>query len=173
MTLKELVKLGQVRPHVARHIEAQRRTAENLLGMHKRADGGWRQFGLATAAAVAAPLAIAGINKVISSVTDGLAKGKNFRAMMETTPELGEMDRVKVQKAFNTLQKFAPSLASDPSVAGTWVRRTADYDMIDHKSVSELIKAEKDLSQTRSGFLPELGSPGITLASYAYPKPRD
>ena len=124
-------------------------------GMQKRAAGlgPWSQFAVATGAAIAAPLAIAGINKVIGSVQESIGHGRRFSSMMQANPDLKDLDRVKVQRAFNTINRFAPSLASDPTVAGTFVKRTADYDMIDHKTIGELARAEKDLSGISRGPL--------------------
>jgi len=156
MTLADLEKRGSVRPHIAAHIRSQQAMLERMMVKHagrqrrefgKRAAVDWGTFLATVGAGVAVPLAIEGINKGVSAVRGAVSKGSNFRGMMEANPELKQLDRNKVQRAFNTLHRFNPDMSGDPLVAGTFVKRVADYDMIDHKTVGELASARKSLVQ--------------------------
>jgi hypothetical protein len=139
--------------------------------LQKYAELNWKHFALASGAAIAVPMAVSGINKGVKAAYLGVTKGRDFNSMVEANPELKQMDRVRVQMAFNTLRRFAPDLSKDPLVAGTWVKRTADYDMIDHKSVGELISANRALeSSDPVEFNPAIGS--MLLAAKKGPSPK-
>jgi hypothetical protein len=169
MTLQQMVDQGLIRPHIAEHIQKQAAAARRCVSvgqpsMEKTAgDISWKHFALATAASAAVPAVIAGVQKGGQALYLGATKSRDFNGMIEANPELKHLDRVKVQRAFNTLRRFAPEMSADPLVAGTWVKRTAEYDMIDHKSVGELINASKSLRAPGGEFSPAVGS--ILLAS--------
>jgi len=98
---------------------------------------------------VAGPAAQAGVHAVDTAVQEAM-KRHRFNKMVEAHPELaddGQYDNTMVQRAWNTMHRFAPEMAADPLVAGTFVKRVSDAELIDHKTVSELIKARKDMSR--------------------------
>lgn len=138
----------------------------------KKADINWKHFALAAGASAALPLAVMGINKGVKSAYLGITKSRDFNEMLHANPDIREMDRVRVQRAFNTLRRFAPTMSQDPLVAGTWVKRSADYDMIDHKSIGELINAQRSVEKEGPVELnPAVGS--MLIASKAGPSLED
>lgn len=99
--------------------------------------------GALTAGGIGAAMAgSAGVHG-IDSLVQAVKKGKRYKDMMVANPELAHYDSGEVQAAFETLNKFNPELASDPLVAGTFVRRAADADAIDHRTVGELANTRK------------------------------
>ena len=94
-------------------------------------------------AAMAGSMGVHGIDRFVQAVK----KGKDYKDMMEANPELAHYDDDELQAAFNTLHKFNPELASDPLVAGTFVRRVADADAIDHRTVGELARTRKEMGR--------------------------
>ena len=94
-------------------------------------------------AAMAGSAGVHGIDRLVQAVK----KGHQYKKMMEANPELSHYDSSEVQQAFNTLHKFNPELAGDPLVAGTFVRRVADADAIDHRTVGDLVKTRKDMGR--------------------------
>lgn len=78
-------------------------------------------IGVAIATGIAYNLAGDAYNKV----RHGLTKSRSFKNMMSETPDLKDLDKKMVQKAFNTLHTFNPEYAADPLVAGQFVQRMA------------------------------------------------
>ena len=67
-----------------------------------------------------------GIGDAYHAIKDKFDKPAEYKAMLDAHPELQEIskqDAGKVQMAFNSLRHLAPSLASDPLVAGSFVRQ--------------------------------------------------
>jgi hypothetical protein len=94
-------------------------------------------------AAMAGSMGVHGVDRFVQAVK----KGKDYKDMMEANPELARYDDGELQAAFNTLHKFNPELAGDPLVAGTFVRRVADADAIDHRTVGELARTRKEMGR--------------------------
>jgi len=94
-------------------------------------------------AAMLGSLGVHGVDRFVQAVK----KGKDYKDMMEANPELEHYDPQELQDAFNTLHKFNPELAGDPLVAGTFVRRVADADAIDHRTVGELARTRKEMGR--------------------------
>jgi len=106
--------------------------------------------GALTAGGVAAGAAAqAGVNAADVVVQEAMKKHR-FKKMVEVHPELADADQydgTMVNRAWNTMHRFAPEMAADPLVAGTFVKRVSDAELIDHKTVSELIRARKDMGR--------------------------
>lgn len=79
-----------------------------------------------TAALPAAGVAAAGVAGAagFNVLRSRLAKGRAFKQMVETHPELKKQDAKAVQRTFNTIYNLNPQLAKDPLVAGGFVRRS-------------------------------------------------
>ena len=76
--------------------------------------------------------------------------------MFSEYPELGD-EREKATKFFNMMARFAPVLASDPVIAGTWVKGTMDRDVVDPTSIKALIDAQKEWEGVRAMKSPLIG----------------
>lgn len=83
----------------------------------------------------------------LGAAKDAVSKSRGFKSMVEGNPDLNKMDRNKVQTYYNTLHRFNPEMASDPFVAGAWVRKIKEYDYVDPKTVGDLIQARGRLAK--------------------------
>jgi len=85
--------------------------------------------------------AMAGSESLINAASSTISRSRGYQGMMENNPELGKMDQKRVSAAFKTLHRFNPEMASDPYVAGGWVKRVTDYDYVDPKTIGDLVAA--------------------------------
>lgn len=117
-----------------------------FLNFEKQA--GWGEF--AGQAAVTAGLIGVGhiADEVYSRVNSAVGRAHGFKLMMEYNPELAKEDRNKIQTLYNTLHNVSPSLARDPLVANSWVKRMMYQDeYVDPKILSDLATAEQRMGQ--------------------------
>lgn len=98
----------------------------------------------------------------VGAAKGSIQKSVNYKKMIEENPDLREADPNVTQKAFNTLHKFNPDYASDPMVAGTFVKNVVDQERIDIGTVNSLVQARKNLAD-RSGPTDLLG-PATAIA---------
>jgi len=77
------------------------------------------------AAAMGIAYSLAG--DMYDSLKRGITKSRDYRVMLEENPDLKSKPAKDVQKAFAVLHRFNPDFASDPTVAGAFVRRQADF----------------------------------------------
>lgn len=105
-------------------------------GREKRAFGMSNRFGGAFGSALAqgagatlAATAVAGASVAASKLWGAATKQRNFRSMMEANPDLQEYhdrDPKSFNNMFSSLTRFNGEFASDPVVAGTYMRRMAE-----------------------------------------------
>lgn len=88
------------------------------------------------------------------AVRRGISKSRNYRTMLRENPDLKQLPATNVQKAFSTLHRFNPEFASDPTVAGSFVRRQAQYPEFDPNQLANLIGARKNLTDIRKLPIP-------------------
>ena len=75
------------------------------------------------------------------------SKNALFDTILETNPKLRQEDPLLVRKYYETMYKFAPSLADDPNAAGAFILQSLHYEDIGgppQQTVSNLVKLEKD-----------------------------
>lgn len=92
--------------------------------------------------------AVAG-SRVLEDVKHGLMKSRRYKMMMDENPHLKRFPSRSVQKAFETLHRFNPEYASDPNVAGTFVRNAVEQDRIDVANVNALVSGRSGLVHAR------------------------
>ena len=63
----------------------------------------------------------AGLYKGFEALRSRLTKSRDFKAMLQATPDLREYDAGQTQMVYNSLRSLAPSLARDPLIAGSFV----------------------------------------------------
>lgn len=83
----------------------------------------------------------AGVGGIIKHRKDKELKGQiqeSYGKMMKEYPKLQEKDRGKVSRHFGVLARYAPSLAADPMVAGSWVQSSVDMNFIDPDAIRRL-----------------------------------
>jgi hypothetical protein len=111
-----------------------------------------RRFGNAAggvAAMAATGIAYSLAGDMYDAVRRGISKSRNYRVMMRENPDLKDMPAKNVQKAFSTLHRFNPEFAGDPTVAGSFVRRQAQFPEFDTNQLANLVGARKNLSDLK------------------------
>lgn len=107
---------------------------------------GWQQAGTAMAIGAGMQLAMSAAGDIYGSIKGSIDKGRNYKKMLDDNPDLGKQQvATQVQKAFSTLHKFNPQYASDPTVAGEFVRNTLDMERVDLNQVNALTQARKNI----------------------------
>lgn len=142
------------------------------LGVGARAAGkGALALGGAVGAAAAGGIALALAGDLYDAAKRGITKGRDYKAMMQANPQLKTLPAQSVQKAFSVLHRFNPDFASDPTVAGAWVKARAtlnvDEQYGDITTLKSLVDSRKSLADTRklSPFKIEKekkGPPGVS-----------
>jgi uncharacterized membrane protein YgcG len=90
--------------------------------------------------------------------------------MFNETPALANLDPQKVTRHFDVLARYAPSLASDPTVAGAWVKGTVQMGHIDATAVERLGATQALIDRHHEGralFQPGHFHTGVALARAA------
>ena len=118
----------------------QERHAANVDALDKQAQGGlfsqvWEhplgRAALTSAGIAAAGAAAKGVGDAASKAFSGLKSdmtwGKDYGALLESNPRLKDMDAPTVQRAFHTVRKLMPDIASDPITAGPVVNQLVSY----------------------------------------------
>ena len=96
------------------------------------------------------------LNKIVEKADDHKQESlkiNGYRAMLDSHPNLRMEDQETVQNTFNTLAKFAPSLAADPYAAGGYVKRILQFDPetgSDYNVIKTLVDLEKNHQQAKS-----------------------
>lgn len=110
----------------------------------------------AVGGAVAGGIAFSLAGDMYDALKRGITKGRNYRTMMRENPDLADLPARNVQRTFSTLHRFNPEFASDPMVAGSYVRRQAQYAEFDPKGLTDLVNSRKNIGDARR--LPQVPS---------------
>lgn len=105
-------------------------------------------------ATVATGIAYSLAGDMFDALKRGITKSRNYKAMLNANPDLKELPAQDVQKAFSALHRFNPDFASEPTVAGSFVRRSATLQEFDPKMLTELVGARKNLSDLKKLPMP-------------------
>jgi len=95
---------------------------------------------------------------------------ESYKKMYDETPALNMMDKTKVDRHFGVLARYAPSLAADPTIAGTWVANTVRMGQVDADLVSKLSTTQSLIDRHHEGkslFPPGHFAAGMTMANAA------
>lgn len=126
----------------------------------------------AVGGAVAGGIAFSLAGDMYDSLKRGITKGRNYRAMMQENPDLADLPAKNVQRSFATLHRFNPEFSSDPTVAGSFVRRQAAFaeEGVEPRQLSDLVNARKSIGDARRlpqvPQMPQKKPPGISAADY-------
>jgi hypothetical protein len=82
---------------------------------------------------------------------------RNFESMMKSTPTLRHEDPSLVKSRFDTLQRFAPTIAHDPLVAGSVVRHWVEFPSVTADALRAVTSVERDVRKDPN-LLNALGS---------------
>jgi hypothetical protein len=128
---------------------AQRTMGEAVMhGLGQALPGAMVGAGLAAGAV--------GAGKGYGALKDRFSKAKDFKAMMGASPALKKHDAGQVQMVYNSLRSQSPSMAKDPLIAGSFVRRTLEVSpesgpFIDPQTTKMLSETQRNISQAKSG----------------------
>lgn len=97
-----------------------------------------------------------GVSKAYGALKDRFTKMDDYKAMISANPTLGKHDAGQVQMIYNSLRSQSPSMASDPLIAGSFVRKTLEMapesgPFIDPQTTKMLSETQRNISQARSG----------------------
>ncbi len=88
----------------------------------------------------------------VHSAKESMQKSRAYKAMLEQEGEsLAEIPAEKTQQAFNTLYRYNPDFAQDPSVAASFVRQTTSMAETPIPLVKQLVDARKAMSDLDRG----------------------
>jgi hypothetical protein len=90
----------------------------------------------------------------------------SYAGIFKEFPDLKE-NKGQASKYFAMMSKYAPSLASNPIIAGTWIKQMMNMNVVDPKNIHALISAQSDWEDVRS-----MKSPLISF-SRDFPQTRD
>jgi len=99
------------------------------------------------------------VGDLYRTAKNAIVKSRNYKAMIDSNPELSGMDAQAVQRAFNTLHNFNPSYAADPSVAGQYVKRQMETQGTDWGLLKNVIDAGRSLHTSRPSPIDYLTQP--------------
>lgn len=113
-----------------------------------------------------------GVEALGEKIGDPLKKKKYFNNMIEENPALRKESPRDVSRIFRTLYKFNPTMASDPLVAGSFLKRSLQYkdegiQPMDIKTLVEVGKNLKDSKKKDSLLRNAFVGSGAELLSYA------
>jgi hypothetical protein len=115
----------------------------------------------------------AGMQGLLRHRKDKELKGQiqdSYSKMMEMQPTLKEKDRSQVARHFGVLARYAPSLAADPMVAGSWVNNSVSMGIVDPQSIRQLSDTQTAIDrahESRALVQPGQFGKGLALAQSA------
>ena len=90
----------------------------------------------------------------IGTVPNTLAKGRAFQQMLTSSPRVQALhaaDPSRVKGMFDVLYQYFPAGAAQVQTASSLVENLSQYDTVDHKTIQDLIKMQKDYASTHVG----------------------
>lgn len=133
----------------------------------------FRDMAVNTAKTVGAVGLFAGAANVVADLyesgKDAIMKSIRYKRMIDANPDLAQMDASKVQSAFSTLHKFNPHYASDPSVAGTFVKQHIHQEGVDFNTLKNVVDAGKSLRPARPTAMQHLTHPATMAGMVELP----
>ncbi len=106
---------------------------------------------------IAIPMTLTGANLIgkgidqIQDVLESPEKEREFRAILETRPELKNEDQLLVRKYFDSLHKFAPAIASEPLAGGAYLYQVMKFEGAGgppYSTIADLVKTQKTYRDT-------------------------
>jgi hypothetical protein len=143
---------------------------EELDGILKKAGTGWDSFmggaktmGLGVLGTAAGGIGLALAGDLYDATRRGITKGRDYKRMLASNPDLKEKPSAQVQAIFSTLHRFNPDFASDPVVSGSFVRNHVDLagegaGAVGLDSLKNLVDARKNLGESKK--FPQVKFPG-------------
>jgi hypothetical protein len=98
--------------------------------------------------------ATAGVQGIMRHSKDKKLRGEiedSYKNLYTEHEELREFPRDQVRKHFNVLARYAPSMAADPLVAGSWVKEKVQTKYIEPADIKTLAEAQRRIDESREG----------------------
>jgi hypothetical protein len=125
-----------------------------------------------------ATLAVAGLGSAgyqgYKGIRERYQKPRDYKAMLQENPSLRKESPRRVQMLYNSFRKLSPTMASDPLLAGSFVRDTLAMSPDAGTAVSPMTAktvadTQKSISASRksSDFVKWMTNPGVK-APYGY-----
>jgi len=131
---------------------------EGMIEKTAAAPLSWREAAHKAGVMAAGTALTYGVMEAISAAKNAVNRTRGYRAMIDTNPELKEMDAEGVKAMYNMMHKTAPTLAQNPYIAGGFVKRIEHgKKWMDPRIVSDL--AETEAKMQRTGYGPLTGFP--------------
>jgi len=107
---------------------------------------------IASAGIAAAGLGIKGGYGIIR---EKLTRQRDYKAMLEANPTLRGSDARQVNMIYNSLRRLSPTMAADPLVAGSFVRKHVELApesgvAIDFATAKAVAETQKNIAQAKS-----------------------
>lgn len=123
-----------------------------------------RDYGLAIAGTAVGGLAGAIATDLYDAAKRKLTKGSNFRRIMEVNPNLKrEVDKSRLNLAYDALHRYAPDFTADPLIGGALLKQIAELPDLSHKTILDLIGARKDIQDAKGKAFENMGRQGLIL----------
>jgi len=105
-----------------------------------------------------------GTAAAIRSIARKMTESKKYEQMLDINPDLKKVPQDRAKLVFKTLNNFAPAAASDPLVAGNFVRNTMEIGEVglSPKAVKELLDITKAVRPDKSTISAALAMNAMT-----------
>jgi hypothetical protein len=89
------------------------------------------------------------------SLVGAIQKGRAFKRLLKSAPDLAELPADKLREQFGTLYRFSPDVAKTPRVAASWIRQVNAHtiegqEFIPPETIKDLVTIQKGMSDIRS-----------------------
>ena len=128
-----------------------------FFGSLKRALGGEALGHYMAPAVASAGVAAAGLGLKAGYdlIREKLTKQRDYKAMVEANPALRGMSARQVNMVYGSLRRLSPTMARDPLIAGSFVRKTIELApesglSIDPLTAKTIAETQKNISQAKS-----------------------
>jgi hypothetical protein len=92
----------------------------------------------------------------IGQMPSMMRRKKSLQSVLEST-EIPRDQKKQARRIFEIMDTYAPSLAENPLVAQSFVKGVLEYGgVLDHRTISELINAERGMMDTRPGMVDKI-----------------
>ncbi len=148
----EEVKASPFKDEITSELDGLMKKAFQMPGWATGAGKSFATGAAGVGGAVAAGIAYALAGDMYDAAKRGITKSRNYRDMLDANPDLKQFDAKTVQKSFSVLHRLNPEFASDPTIAGSWVKRQATFGedtLGDANSLKQLVDARKGLHDVR------------------------
>lgn len=113
-----------------------------------------KMFGLGASFAGGGAALDYGLSRMQGGVKDSDIK-QSFKVMLQEFPELIQERNPNIVKAhFGVLQQYAPDIAANPIVAGSFVKETTRQGGVHVANIKQIVDAQRSISEAKGGRIP-------------------